>query len=242
MEAADALEGRPDDRRVAGNPAGAPVPKPKPPRPAASKKKNKKARAFWLKQLHTWHWVSAAISLAAMFLFSVTGITLNHAASIGAEPVVTKSVGKLPTPLLAKLHASGDATDPLPAEVAKAVAAVVPLDPSGRAADWSADEEVYIAMPGPGRDAWVSIDRETGAVAAEVTDRGWISYLNDLHKGRNTGDAWFWFIDLFAVACVLFTLTGLLLLQLHARHRPMTWPLVILSLIAPLLLALLFIH
>jgi hypothetical protein len=242
LEAADALEGRPDDRRVTGNPAGAPVPKPKPPRPAASKKKNKKARAFWLKQLHTWHWVSAAISLAAMFLFSVTGITLNHAASIGADPVVTKSVGQLPTPLLAKLHASGDATDPLPADVAKAVAAVVPLDPSGRAADWSADEEVYIAMPGPGRDAWVSIDRETGAVAAEVTDRGWISYLNDLHKGRNTGDAWFWFIDLFAVACVLFTLTGLLLLQLHARHRPMTWPLVILSLIAPLLLALLFIH
>lgn len=250
MEAADALEGRPDalradDLRVTGRPEG---PSAVPPRPArakpapAAKKKNKKARAFWLKQLHTWHWVSAAISLAAMFLFSVTGITLNHAASIGAEPVVTKSDGQLPAPLLAKLHAPGDATDPLPAEVAKAVAAVVPLDPSGRAADWSADEEVYIAMPGPGRDAWVSIDRESGAVAAEVTDRGWISYLNDLHKGRNTGDAWFWFIDLFAVACVLFTLTGLLLLQLHARHRPMTWPLVGLSLIAPLLLALLFIH
>ncbi|WP_369751223.1 PepSY-associated TM helix domain-containing protein [Novosphingobium sp. AP12] len=225
---------------MTGNSAGPPVARPKPAKPAA--KKNKKARAFWLKQLHTWHWASAAISLAAMFLFSVTGITLNHATSIGAEPVVTKSAGQLPPALLGKLHAPGDAADPLPAEVSKAVAAVVPLDPSGRPADWSADDEVYVAMPGPGRDAWVSIDRASGAVAAEVTDRGWISYLNDLHKGRNTGDAWFWFIDLFAVACVLFTLTGLLLLQLHARHRPMTWPLVGLSLIAPLLLALLFIH
>jgi hypothetical protein len=249
LEAANALEADAPVQRATGDSAAPPPPglTPQPPRkaPAAStrkKKKNKKARAFWLKQLHTWHWVSAAVSLAAMFLFSVTGITLNHAASIGADPVVTKSAGQLPPALLARLHAPGDATDPLPADVAKAVASAVPLDPAGRAADWSADDEVYIAMPGPGRDAWVSIDRTSGAIAAEVTDRGWISYLNDLHKGRNTGDAWFWFIDLFAVACVLFTLTGLLLLQLHAKHRPLTWPLVGLSLIAPLLLALLFIH
>jgi hypothetical protein len=213
---------------------------PTPARP--NKKKNKKLRSFWLKQLHTWHWISAAISLAAMFLFSITGITLNHAASIGAEPKTTQSAGKIPVALLSTLHAAGDATDPLPAGVAKAVAGVVPLDPTGRAADWSSADEVYVAMPGPGRDAWVNVDRATGEVTAEVTDRGWISYFNDLHKGRNTGTAWFWFIDAFAVACVLFTLTGLLLLQLHARHRPLTWPLVGLSLIAPLLLALLFIH
>ncbi|GAA3254952.1 hypothetical protein GCM10020258_13050 [Sphingomonas yabuuchiae] len=75
-------------------------------------------------------------------------------------------------------------------------------------------------MPRPGGDAWVSIDRASGAITSERTDRGWISYLNDLHKGRNAGTAWFWFIDVFAVACIVFTLTGLLLLQMHARHRP----------------------
>lgn len=210
--------------------------------PPPAKPRKKKVSAFWLKQLHTWHWVSAAVSLAAMLLFSVTGITLNHAASIGAEPVVSKSEGKLPPALLATLPAAGPAATPLAPEVASAVAKAVPLDPAGRPADWSSEDEVYIAMPGPGRDAWVSIDRTNGQVTAEVTDRGWVSYINDLHKGRNTGDAWFWFIDVFAVACILFTLTGLLLLQLHARHRPMTWPLVGLSLIAPLLLAFLFIH
>ena len=82
----------------------------------------------------------------------------------------------------------------------------------------------------------------SGAVTAERTDRGWVSYLNDLHKGRNTGAIWFWFIDLFALACVIFTITGLLLLQLHARHRPSTWPLVALSLAVPVLIALAFIH
>ncbi len=76
----------------------------------------------------------------------------------------------------------------------------------------------------------------------ERTDRGWIAYLNDLHKGRNTGTAWSWFIDLFAVASLVFCLTGLVLLQLHARHRPMTWPVTGMGLVIPLLLALYFIH
>lgn len=210
-------------------------------RPAAPRK-NRKARNFWMKQLHTWHWISAAVSLAAMLLFSVTGITLNHASSIAAEPVVTQSSGQLPLSLLKTLPEAGDSTVPLPAPVANAVADEVPIDPSGFAADWSDAAEVYVAMPGPGRDAWVSIDRETGAISAEHTKRGWVSYINDLHKGRNTGSAWFWFIDAFAVACLVFTITGLILLQLHSRSRPSTWPLVGLSILIPAVIAIFFIH
>ena len=41
---------------------------------------------------------------------------------------------------------------------------------------------------------------------------------------------------------VAIALTGLLLLQLHGRHRPFTWPLVGVSLAVPLLLALFLIH
>lgn len=196
---------------------------------------------WWLKQLHTWHWVSAAVSLVAMLLFAITGITLNHAASIGATPVVTSREGRLPARLLPALAHPVTTEAPLPAAVAAAVKAGVALDPGTHAGEWS-DSEVYVAMPRPGGDAWVSIDRASGRITAEVTDRGWISYLNDLHKGRNTGIAWFWFIDVFAGACVLFTLTGLLLLQLHARHRPSTWPLVAAGLALPALVAILFIH
>jgi hypothetical protein len=207
---------------------------------APSPRPKRKIRGWWLKQLHTWHWVSAAVSLAGMLLFSITGITLNHAATIGAEPRVAAGKATLPPPLL-PLLAKGDATAPLPTPVAEFVADKVGLDARGKPGEWS-DGEVYVALPRPGGDAWVSIDRGTGAITSEVTTRGWISYLNDLHKGRNTGTAWFWFIDLFAVACILFTLTGLLLLQLHARHRPSTWPLVGLSLALPALLAIFFIH
>ncbi|MDE8651497.1 PepSY-associated TM helix domain-containing protein [Novosphingobium album (ex Liu et al. 2023)] len=204
-------------------------------------RKPRKIRQFWLKQLHTWHWISAAVSLIGMFLFAITGITLNHAATISAAPQVTARQAMLPPaqlPLLANPPAS-DA--PLPAPVAGKIKELVGLDPAGRPGEWS-DEEVYVAMPGPGSDAWVSLDRATGAIEAEYTDRGWISYLNDLHKGRNSGTAWFWFIDVFAVACLIFTITGLLLLQIHARHRPSTWPLVALGTAIPVIIALFLIH
>ncbi|WP_315760614.1 PepSY-associated TM helix domain-containing protein [Sphingomonas sp. Y38-1Y] len=208
---------------------------PTPIRPAA--KRN--LRSFWMRQFQTWHWISAAISLAAMLLFSITGITLNHASTISAEPVVTQRTGQLPAPLVRRL--TGNGSEPLSPAVADAVENAIGLDAIGRAAEWS-DGEVYVALPRPGGDAWVSIDRTTGAIEAEVTDRGWIAWANDLHKGRNSGAAWFWFIDLFAVACVVFTITGLLLLQMHARRRPSTWPIVIAGLVLPAVLAIFFIH
>ncbi len=209
--------------------------------PSVPRAKTKsKWRGWWLKQLHNWHWISAAVSLAAMLLFSITGITLNHAGSIAAKPVVVSREGTLPVPLRRQL-AQQPADLRLPAAVAAAVERAVEVDPAGHAGEWS-NADVYVALPRPGGDAWVSIDRTTGRITAEVTDRGWVSYLNDLHKGRNAGTAWFWFIDLFAAACILFTITGLLLLQFHARRRPSTWPIVVIGLALPVLTVVLFIH
>jgi hypothetical protein len=215
---------------------------PPPPRHQQAAKKARKARQFWLKQLHTWHWISAAIALVGMLLFAITGITLNHAAQIAAQPRVVERNASLPPAVLRQIVPAPAASDaPLPDAVAGRVAQAVGMDPTGRAAEWS-DTDVYVAMPGPGTDRWVSIDRQSGAITSESTDRGWISWANDLHKGRNTGSVWFWFIDAFAVACVVFTITGLILLQLHARHRPSTWPLVALGLAIPAGIALFFIR
>jgi hypothetical protein len=204
-----------------------------------------KGRAYWLKTLHQWHWISAAICLIGMLLFSATGITLNHAAQIDARPQVTRLTLQLPPGLQQHLAASAPAGErrpaPLHAELADWLSAQLGVEVEDRDAEWSPDE-VYVSMPRPGGDAWLRIARETGAVEFERTDRGWVSYLNDLHKGRHTGVAWSWFIDAFAVACLLFSVTGLFILKLHAVNRPTTWPLLALGLVIPLLLALLFIH
>ncbi|MGN6596900.1 PepSY-associated TM helix domain-containing protein [Sphingopyxis terrae] len=201
----------------------------------------KSRRAFWLKQLHMWHWMSSAISLIGLLLFAITGFTLNHAADIEGAPRVAERSGQLPAPLLEALAAAdpADGKGSLPAPVAAWVEANFPV--RAGEAEWSADE-VYMAAPRPGGDAWVAIDRATGAATAEITDRGWISYLNDLHKGRNSGSAWSLFIDIFAFACLVFALTGLVLLQLHSAKRKSTWPLVGAGVAIPAAIAILFIH
>lgn len=207
-----------------------------------SQPRKKSARTFWLKQLHSWHWISSAISLIGLLLFAFTGITLNHAADVEGSPQTVERSAILPAGLLRRIAPNGDpdAKKPLPAPVAAWVEKAVGQPGTGEA-EWSADE-IYLPLPRPGGDGWISIDRHDGAVSSEATSRGWISYLNDLHKGRNTGTIWKWFIDIFAVACFLFALTGLLLLQLHAKKRPITWPLVAAGLALPAILAIIFIH
>lgn len=209
---------------------------------AAPATRKRSRKSFWLKQLHTWHWMSSAISLIGLMLFAITGFTLNHAGEIEASPTSIEAAAQLPAPLLAQVKPDDapDTKKPLPADVEKFVGEKLGIKAAGNA-DWTADE-VYLGLPRPGGDSWVSIDRETGAITSEISSRGWIAYLNDLHKGRNAGTAWRWFIDVFVFACVVFSLTGLVLLQLHSRHRKSTWPLVGLGLLIPALIAIFLIH
>ncbi len=198
-------------------------------------------RGFWLRTLHQWHWISSAVCLIGMLLFAASGITLNHAAKIEASPQVSGQQLDLPEDILATLGAREDGNAPLPRPLRAWLEPRLDIRIGGRPAEWTA-EEIYLSLPRPGGDAWLSIDRGTGAVEYETTSRGVVSYLNDLHKGRNAGPAWGWFLDLFAVSCLVFCITGLFLLHLHARQRRMTWPLVGLGLMIPLLIALLLIH
>jgi hypothetical protein len=199
-------------------------------------------RAHWLKTLHQWHWISSAVSLVGLLLFSLTGVTLNNAAYIESKPAVHTHKLQLPPGLAAPLTAAPDtARAPLPPAVRDWLAAQLEIELDDRDAEWSVDE-VYLSLPRPGGDAWLRIARDSAEVEYERSDRGWVSYLNDLHKGRHTGTAWRWFIDVFAVACGVFAITGLLILKMHAARRPSTWPVVVLGLVLPLLLALLFIH
>lgn len=173
---------------------------------------------------HWLHWTSAAVCLAALLLFSITGITLNHASAIGGQPVVTSGEAQLPLPLMG-LVSGTDTPEKLPDPIADWMENQFDIDTRNAGVEWSQDE-LYISAPGPGRDAWVSVDRASGAAKFERTDRGWLAYFNDLHKGRNTGLVWWIFIDVVAAACLFFSITGLILLQIQARQRKSTWPLV----------------
>lgn len=200
-------------------------------------------RADWLRILTQWHWISSAVSLVGILFFAVTGITLNHAdlfERTSAEVSVREAV--LPAALRAELAPPTEgATDELPASLRAWLRDNWQLALYPKGIEWNADE-IFVDLKRPGVDAALSIDRHSGAIRYETADRGWVAYLNELHRGRNAGPVWHAFITLFGVACVVFSLSGLLILQLHARARWTVWPLCGLGLVLPAVLMLLFVH
>lgn len=187
--------------------------------------------------LRVWHWVSSAGCLLGMLLFAFTGITLNHAADISSKPKVLNIEGELTADELLVLQSQNEQSRLFLSRLFKQKRVAIHFEQ----AQWD-EEEIYLAMPAPGSDAWLSIDLHSGEYLYERTDRGLIAYLNDLHKGRNTGFAWKVFIDVFSLACLVFSLTGLLLLLRYNKARPSTGPLLGLGLLIPLLIILLFVH
>ena len=115
-------------------------------------------RARWLKGLLTVHWISSAICLLGLLLFSVTGLTLNHASQIEARPDTQRSARQLPPALLAQVqqHSQQRRSDraPLPAVLNHWLADSLALSTAEERAEWR-DDEVYLSLPRPGGDAWL---------------------------------------------------------------------------------------
>ena len=174
-------------------------------------------------------------------MFAVTGITLNHAADIEVKPETRNVEVTLPAAILESLAPLPQGTIDLPASLSQWLESQNISPPSNKDAQWDG-VELYMSWPGPGQDHWFAIDIDSGELIYEGVDRGWIAYFNDLHKGRNTGVFWQWFLDIFSVVVIIFTVTGLQLLIKQAPHKASTWPVTALGLLIPVFIMLVFIH
>ncbi|WP_426358668.1 PepSY-associated TM helix domain-containing protein [Pseudocolwellia sp. HL-MZ19] len=197
---------------------------------------------FSLGNVRQWHWISAAICIVGMLFFSWTGITLNHAADIPAKNDIATIETQLPDALIQTWLPVENEKNALEKNIIEHLDKQLGLSiPSNVQGEFS-DGEFYLAMPEPGVDAWLSIDVESGELIYERTDRGWISFFNDLHKGRYTNTAWIWFIDAFAVGSIIFCLSGLWLLIKQTSFRLSTWPYVTLGVLIPFIIILTNLH
>ena len=200
-----------------------------------------RARAAWLRQLHTLHWVSSAFCLLGMLFFSATGLTLNHAGDFKAHLSLQRQEGIIPPAILEQAPSGGENRDELPEPLRQAVERGFGMHLI--APHLESDEGwLEVIDSQPGSEIAIKIERRTGLARYERVDRGWIAYLNDLHKVRHTGRLWSIAVDLFALFALLFTITGFGLLLLHARHRRATWPLIAGGMVVPLLISVLFLH
>lgn len=171
-------------------------------------KKKNAAVGRLMRALHTY---SAMWVLLLLVFFSVTGITLNHPtwqSQWGAQ----QSLTILPLPATFQ-------TWPAESEQAHYAAdLVVWLQQQGiKAVSWQSryepdEQTLELSFKRPAGFAVALVDLNRAEVELEQQFSGYLALANDLHKGRDSGLAWKWLIDITAIACLLFAITGFYLL------------------------------
>ena len=164
-----------------------------------------------------WRWLHIYLSMAGFALllfFSVTGIALNHTEWFDDMQTTVNLKGSLDTMWL-----RGNIDKLAIAESLRKTHEV-----RGTVSSFEADDEqVTVSFTGPGYAADAFIDRADGRYELTETRTGIWGVMNDLHKGRDTGDAWRWLIDASAVLMILISLTGMFMLFYLKRKRLAGW-------------------
>jgi hypothetical protein len=158
-------------------------------------------------------WLHIYLSMASfgiLFFFAVTGLTLNHSDWFAKQQHTTQLRGGMNRQYLAKEVAKLEIVEYL--RNAHRI--------RGAVKDFRIeDTDCSVSFKGPGYAADVLIDRATGRYELTETRMGFFAVLNDLHKGRDSGEAWAVIIDLSAVLMTLVSLTGLLLIFFLQKKR-----------------------
>jgi hypothetical protein len=162
------------------------------------------------------HWALLThiyISMAGFtlaLLFGATGLTLNHQDFGFSEPKTSTSEIMLDRDLV-------DNAD----QAALENAIRQKLGIRSRATDYHDDpDQIQMTFAVAGARTVVTINRADGRGQVEKETRGILGILGDLHKGFDTGNAWYWTIDVAAILLVVSSLTGMMtLVALRARRR-----------------------
>lgn len=172
----------------------------------------------WKHRTHAWirviHVYVSMASLLIVLFFGVTGITLNHPDwTFGTESSATTASGAVP----AEAMIDGQVEFLILSEFIRSE-----HDVKGEVSDFGQDgTEATISYKAPGYAAEVSAEVDTGQYSITVRQEGFVSVMNDLHKGRDASTAWRWIIDLSGALLVVIGLTGIGL-QLFLRRRRFT--------------------
>jgi len=183
-------------------------------RPEVARSKEGQRSPFWKRQMMILsRWLHIYLSMASfgiLFFFAVTGLTLNHAEWFVKQQQTTQQHAAMDKKYLGKEVAKLEIVEHL--RSAHGI--------HGAVKDFRVeDNDCSIAFKGPGYSADVLIDRATGRYELTETRMGLFAILNDLHKGRDSGNAWGVIIDLSAVLMTLVSLTGLMLIFFLQKKR-----------------------
>ena len=162
-------------------------------------------RDFYRHSRYVHGWLSAFAFLTLLF-FSVTGLLLNHPEWF--EPTKTEQTTQLilPESVLKSIKQQENPSDTILNYVRQQQNVVGRYQSSE-----VMDNEVMIRLESPAgaTDIWVMTD--TGEMEITQKPASTVSMLNDLHRGKNSGLAWSWLIDISAIIVIALSLVGYIL-------------------------------
>ncbi|CAD9197216.1 PepSY-associated TM helix domain-containing protein [Acinetobacter bohemicus] len=162
-------------------------------------------RDFYRHSRYVHGWLSAFAFLTLLF-FSVTGLLLNHPEWF--EPAKTEQTTQLilPESILKSIKQQENPSDAILNYVRQQQNVVGRYQSSE-----VMDNEVMIRLESPAgaTDIWVMTD--TGETEITQKPASTVSMLNDLHRGKNSGLAWSWLIDISAIIVIALSLVGYIL-------------------------------
>lgn len=168
---------------------------------------------LWARRLHIY--VSMAL-LALVLFFAITGVTLNRPELFVAEPTSASYEVQIPMELLfseSKINVDQNGLVAFLKQATPLKGAASGFDSYTEYEDGELIEgELSADFKAPGYNGSLFLDLSNQVAQIDTTDYGLIAELNDLHKGRHSGEVWKWVIDLSGVLMVLFVVTGVCLL------------------------------
>ena len=160
------------------------------------------------------HIYVSMVSFAIVLFFAVTGITLNHADKFASEQRTQQVKGKLDTSWVN----AKDTTHINKLAVVEYFRNQHKI--KGDVSEFRIDDsQCGVSFKGPGYAADAFINRQSGEYELSIITTGFVGLINDLHKGRDTGGAWLWVIDISALFMVMVSITGIVLLLFIKKKR-----------------------
>ena len=163
-------------------------------------------------------YVSSAL-FATFALFCITGITLNHQWYGGENEDESETRELSPATIQALLRKTPDGWEPSLDSLLGEIAAGSRLKQPD-SIDINANyREIVVEYSIPSGYVTAIAYPDTGELLIEHSSGSALAILNSLHKGRDAGVVWFWFIDIVSVAMLLFSITGFVVIFQHRTRR-----------------------
>lgn len=184
------------------------------------------------------------LSTALFFLliiFCVSGIILNHVSWLENDKHNGQNQLLVSAKLFEKAQANLDTLPSLYPEIEQYMQQQFSLS-NVKSIEWEKEDAlVMLDYPLPAGFAYAEIDFQTGELNIDYQTGGFMSLIGDLHKGRHTGKAWSWVIDISAVLMILFAITGLIILFQNRKKRATGLWLTLLGVATPLVIYLVWV-